>query len=220
VIDTKIFIRRSIQKAKAEYPNIPIEDLPKFMIGHSMGGLVTVRLIQTLMDDERKDTFKFSGIVLSGPALSSPDANSWKVPIAVALSRVLPKLRFGARESAFLSIIIFLFFFFWVLYVLCAVISPLKMFHESEQTTFAGLRYDIFCQHPQFCTFYYTDPLIYQGSMPIRTAAELIRGMREAQVSKLANGSSVQNGILIFLTNHFLIVCAKATEQNFKLCFC
>jgi acylglycerol lipase len=63
-------------------------DDPAFLVGHSMGGLVTATFVR-----ERKPDV--SGVVLSGAALALPEGNS-RIRIARLMRAILPRLRLDA----------------------------------------------------------------------------------------------------------------------------
>lgn len=65
--------------------NIEYPDLPKFILGHSMGGLIVSQLLLNHQD-------KFSGALLSGPAIQSPqEPPAWQVFMIKQLAKALPK---------------------------------------------------------------------------------------------------------------------------------
>jgi len=74
---------------KSQYPNLPL-----FIIGHSMGGLITV--LTALMDAKQEKMIK--GIVLVGPLIEAdPEvATPFKIMLARLLSGVLPGFQLGA----------------------------------------------------------------------------------------------------------------------------
>lgn len=70
-----------VKRARAEQGDIPL-----FLVGHSMGGLIAAAYLEDHQDE-------FAGCVLSGPALASDAAPpSWLRAINRLLSRLLPKL--------------------------------------------------------------------------------------------------------------------------------
>jgi len=72
---------RMLEAVRAAEPGRPV-----FLVGHSMGGLVT----SAFLCERRPDV---AGAILSGPALAVPDAFSrWRVLGARALRRVAPRL--------------------------------------------------------------------------------------------------------------------------------
>lgn len=74
-----------LSKVKDEYPSIPL-----FLLGHSMGGLITCHL---LVQRQRC----FSGAILSSPALiATDDLNSMQMLALRVLARLLPN--FGAMK--------------------------------------------------------------------------------------------------------------------------
>ena len=59
---------------------------PLFILGHSMGGLIVTRLLQTHQD-------KFQGALLSGAAIESPqEPPAWQVSVITLISKIFPKL--------------------------------------------------------------------------------------------------------------------------------
>lgn len=67
-------------RIKSEYPDTPI-----FLLGHSMGGLISTRF---LMDHQEK----FKGALLSGAAIESPQAPpAWQVSLISLIAKILPK---------------------------------------------------------------------------------------------------------------------------------
>jgi len=61
-------------------------DTPLFILGHSMGGLIVTRLLQSHQD-------KFQGALLSGAAIESPqEPPAWQVSLITLISKLLPKL--------------------------------------------------------------------------------------------------------------------------------
>ena len=61
-------------------------DTPVFILGHSMGGLIATRLLQTHQD-------KFQGALLSGAAIESPqEPPAWQVSAITLISKIFPKL--------------------------------------------------------------------------------------------------------------------------------
>ena len=74
---------RSLTRARTAHPGLPL-----FVIGHSMGGLITASLAV-----ERKP--EVSGYVTSGAALATPAAMSrWRLWLIRALRRIAPTLSF------------------------------------------------------------------------------------------------------------------------------
>ena len=68
-------------KLKTDYPNLPI-----FLLGHSMGGLIAAHLLLTHQD-------KFVGALLSGAAIQSPqEPPAFQVVIIKIVAAILPKL--------------------------------------------------------------------------------------------------------------------------------
>lgn len=74
-------VTRIVERARAEQGDIPL-----FLVGHSMGGLIAAAYLMDHQDE-------FAGCVLSGPALASDAAPpSWLRAINRLLSALLPKL--------------------------------------------------------------------------------------------------------------------------------
>lgn len=74
-------VTRIVERARAEQGDIPL-----FLVGHSMGGLIAAAYLMDHQDE-------FAGCVLSGPALASDAAPpSWLRSINRLLSALLPKL--------------------------------------------------------------------------------------------------------------------------------
>ncbi|NIB41670.1 alpha/beta hydrolase [Pseudomaricurvus alkylphenolicus] len=70
-----------LQKIKAEYP-----ELPRFLVGHSMGGLISADFLLQQQDE-------FVGCVLSGPAMKAVDEPpAWLLAINRLISRIFPTL--------------------------------------------------------------------------------------------------------------------------------
>lgn len=74
-----------IEEAAAEHPGLPL-----FLLGHSVGGLIAARLLQTKPDTAER----LSGAILSSPAfrLRMP-VPAWKEALGRRLDNVLPRLR-------------------------------------------------------------------------------------------------------------------------------
>lgn len=71
-------------------------DVPKFLLGHSMGSLITLFLTT-------RDPVDVAGIVLSGPPLDIPVGNALQRLIAPVVSKVAPDLGVLALDSALIS---------------------------------------------------------------------------------------------------------------------
>lgn len=66
--------------------------VPLFLLGHSLGGLIVLRYLQTVPDASVR------GAILSAPALSlAVRPPAWKTALAGPLSRVLPALPFRSE---------------------------------------------------------------------------------------------------------------------------
>lgn len=71
------------QKLKQQFP-----DVPRFILGHSMGGLITARFIQ------QQDADNWNGVLLSSPCLGiALPIPGWKKRIANILEKWWPTLR-------------------------------------------------------------------------------------------------------------------------------
>ncbi len=71
-----------VEMAKDDYPSLPI-----YMLGHSMGGFITVSYGVKYKD-------KLNGQILSGAATAlSPQVQGIKGPIFLALNKIIPKFR-------------------------------------------------------------------------------------------------------------------------------
>ncbi|MBL1074396.1 lysophospholipase [Nocardia sp. 2] len=100
--------------------------LPHFVIGHSMGGLVTAYLATRAPLD-------VTGIALSGPAVKVDAGNAVQRVIAPFVGRYLPTLPVLKLDSSLVS------------------------------------------RDPKVVHAYDTDPLVYHGGVPARTAIEMLR---------------------------------------------
>ncbi|KAJ8370167.1 hypothetical protein SKAU_G00101950, partial [Synaphobranchus kaupii] len=94
--DFQVFIRDSLQHIdlmKGRYP-----DLPVFIIGHSMGGAISV-----LTACERPNDF--AGVVLIAPMvqMNPESATPIKVFMAKILNHIMPSLTLGSIESKWIS---------------------------------------------------------------------------------------------------------------------
>ena len=79
-------------RAQAQYP-----DRPVFLLGHSMGGLISANLLLDHQD-------KFSGALLSGAAIQSPqEPPAWQVSIIKAIAAILPKTPILALDASGIS---------------------------------------------------------------------------------------------------------------------
>ena len=79
-------------KTKANHPNAPI-----FVLGHSMGGLITTRLLLSHQD-------KFQGALLSGAAIKSPqEPPTWQVAIIKGIAKFFPKAKMLALDASTVS---------------------------------------------------------------------------------------------------------------------
>lgn len=92
VDDQQLFIRRMLTQ------NTDLSHLPRFILGHSMGGLITVHTAA-------RDPSFWNGVILSGPALQ-PDpkvATPFLRSVASLLSSVLPKMPVQTLELPLIS---------------------------------------------------------------------------------------------------------------------
>lgn len=106
--------------ASREHPQVP-----RFLIGHSMGSLIVLHLAT-------RATVDVAGIVLSAPPLDIPLGNPVQRLLAPLLTRITPNL------------------------------GVLKL--DSSQIS----------RDPEVVRAYDNDPLVYRGSLPARTAVEIL----------------------------------------------
>ena len=80
------------QRKKEEYPNVPL-----FIIGHSMGGLITLMAVL-----KEQDSSLFDGVVLMGPLIQiAPEsASSFQKMLAKIASKVWPGLKVGSLDAS------------------------------------------------------------------------------------------------------------------------
>lgn len=79
-----ITIKRWVERARSHLP----EELPLYLLGHSMGGLAAVRFV------ERYGAQHLAGLILSSPCLQLKiEPPSWKVSLAGCLDQIWPTLR-------------------------------------------------------------------------------------------------------------------------------
>ncbi|CAK4093977.1 unnamed protein product [Aphanomyces euteiches] len=78
--------------------NIRMNQLPRFLLGHSMGALISLDIALTYND------LAWTGVILSAGALKLDPISSppLKVLMAKLLGNLLPKMRFHAAESPFM----------------------------------------------------------------------------------------------------------------------
>jgi len=96
ISDYNIFVHDILQHVSIvtqEYPDIPV-----FLLGHSMGGALSL-----LVALERPDLFK--GIVLIGPAIAhNPEvATPFKIKLAKVVGRIFPNLGAGGLNPEWIS---------------------------------------------------------------------------------------------------------------------
>ncbi|XP_068605814.1 monoglyceride lipase [Brachionichthys hirsutus] len=96
VKDFQVYIRDSLQHVdlmKSRHP-----DLPVFIVGHSMGGAISI-----LMACERPGDF--AGVVLIAPMvqMNPESATPFKVFLAKVLNHMLPSITLGSMESKWIS---------------------------------------------------------------------------------------------------------------------
>ena len=92
VDDLQLFIKRMLTQTP------DLSQLPRFILGHSMGGLITVHTAH-------RDPSFWNGVILSGPALQ-PDpkiATPFLKSVASVLSEILPKMPVSSLELATIS---------------------------------------------------------------------------------------------------------------------
>ena len=89
VDDQELFVRRVLAN------NTDLETLPKFILGHSMGGLIAIHLAD-------RDPSFWSGVILTGPAIQADPkiATRSMVLIARLISKWVPKLPVGRIDSS------------------------------------------------------------------------------------------------------------------------
>ena len=81
-----------LQKAEQELPQVP-----KYLIGHSMGGLIATQFLLEYQD-------RFRGAVLSAPAIESPqEPPAWQVVVIKSIARMLPKAKMLALDASGVS---------------------------------------------------------------------------------------------------------------------
>jgi acylglycerol lipase len=89
-VDRFDLLLQDVDRFRREVRGGCAEDLPLFMLGHSMGGLITARYI------EEYDT-GLAGAILTSPWLATAlPVPRWKVVLASVLNRVLPALPISA----------------------------------------------------------------------------------------------------------------------------
>ena len=72
-------------------------DIPKFIIGHSMGGLIVSRFLLDHQD-------QFAGALLSGAAIQSPqEPPAWQVSLIKGIAKLFPKARMLALDASGIS---------------------------------------------------------------------------------------------------------------------
>lgn len=85
---------QDVDRFRREVQGMVPPDLPLFLVGHSLGGLISLRYLEEY-------NAEFSGAVLSAPwlatALSVPQ---WKVALAQVLTRIAPSLPLRANVPA------------------------------------------------------------------------------------------------------------------------
>lgn len=80
------------QRIRNSHPTSPV-----FLLGHSMGGLVSSRF---LLDNQDK----FKGAILSGPAIESPQTPpAWQVSLMSLISKILPKMGMLELDGSLVS---------------------------------------------------------------------------------------------------------------------
>ncbi len=72
-------------------------ELPKFILGHSMGGLIVSRFLLDHQD-------KVSGAMLSGPAIQSPqEPPAWQVGLIKTIAKFIPTAKMLALDASEVS---------------------------------------------------------------------------------------------------------------------
>jgi len=85
-------VLRLLKRTKAWHKNLPI-----FILGHSMGGLIATRLLLRYQN-------KFSGAMLSGAAIQSPqEPPAWQVAIIKLVAKLFPKAKMLALDASAVS---------------------------------------------------------------------------------------------------------------------
>ena len=80
------------QRTKAAYPDSPI-----FILGHSMGGLITSRFLIDHQD-------KFTGALLSGPAIqTAQEPPAWQVSLIKGIAKFLPTIGLVPVDGSMVS---------------------------------------------------------------------------------------------------------------------
>lgn len=90
---------RDFESFRAEVAARHPAETPVFLLGHSLGGLIAIRHLQTYPQD------RWRGAILSAPLLGvAVQAPRWKTALSGALSRALPRLPFHNEiETSHLS---------------------------------------------------------------------------------------------------------------------
>jgi alpha-beta hydrolase superfamily lysophospholipase len=121
-------LEAGLSRTRGAWPGVPV-----FLLGHSMGGLVSV-----LIAADRRPSL--SGLVLSAPAVRlGRSFSTLKITATLLLGRVLPRV-------------------------------PTVRFPD-----------DSLSRDPEVVRAYRSDPLVYHGRTPARTASELILAVRRAR---------------------------------------
>lgn len=83
---------QDLERFRREVATTAPGDLPVFLLGHSLGGLIALRYLQEIGDTPLR------GAILTSPLLGvAVEAPRWLVAISGLLSRVLPALPFASR---------------------------------------------------------------------------------------------------------------------------
>lgn len=81
-----------LHKAEQELPQVP-----KFLIGHSMGGLIATQFLLEYQD-------RFRGAILSGPAIQSPqEPPAWQIAVIKSVAQIFPKAKMLALDATGIS---------------------------------------------------------------------------------------------------------------------
>ena len=85
-------VLRLTNKIKSDYPQLPV-----FILGHSMGGLITTLFISKYQD-------KFNGAILSGPAIDTPQKPpQWQVATIKTIAKIIPSVGLIPIDASMVS---------------------------------------------------------------------------------------------------------------------
>ena len=85
LLSFEIYIRDQWQLIDKVVEELHLQELPIFLIGHSMGGAIAI-------ESANKKPDKIKGVVLLGPAVIIDGAPGWQVSICTWVSKVFPNL--------------------------------------------------------------------------------------------------------------------------------